>query len=308
MPKKTLKRQRKQRGGKVGMIPIIDDIGRVLYNKFHENPIDKAKKRMSIIAKTNALKDLISWIELSLGNITRSAFKSHDPIITQIANRFVFNKFNEDWFSKNLVTEAQLDDYFEHMDTLEGELKQYYINVFSYGLIRYLKQIYILIVGSTAGSVFDNTENYEKILFTQKKDLPKSSDFIVSQQYSAFLTKKFGETYLNILNKNYVVVSDFINYRIKPILSPVANTVEILPLAAAIAQTPAEQWFDNNNQIKLKEVKAELSPEHIYIDDTEHQKTSGRTSLPVASASRAGGTRKKQNRRKPRKNKTTKTI
>ena len=316
MPKKSLKRQRKQRGGKVGFLPIVDDIWRFIYNKLHENPIDKKRNRKSIFTKINALKELISWIELSLGNIKRSAIKSHDPIITQIANRFWVNRFNKDWFSKNLVTIEQLIDYFDNMYTLEEDLQQEYIKAFGYILIRYLKQIYILITGSTTGSVFDNTENYENILFPQvestENQLPESSTFSVSEKYRKFLTDKFDETYLDILKKNYNTVRDFINSRIKPIFLTMANTVENPQFVAALEYTPEEEFIDTQNNINLKPVKttkifknSEI-PEHIYIDDTKHEIVSDNTGLPVASASIAGGTRKKQIRKKPHKNKTGK--
>ena len=332
MPRKTLKRQRKQRGGKVGFLPIIDDIWRVLYNKLHANPIDKKRNRKPIFAKINALKELISWIELSLGNIKRSAIKSHDPIITQIANRALFNRFNNDYFSKNLVTSEQLIDYFDHMYTFEDGLQQKYIQAVGYILIRYLKQIYILITGSTTGSIFDNTENYEKILFLQgtkyEKELPESSTFSVSEKYSKFLTDKFGKTYLDILKKNYIKVRDFINTRIRPNCFKTAKIVKIPELVAALEYSAEDEVNDNINHNSLIrteyrekpivthvdafEYTPENTPENknpigTHKDDTPYEKTYDNTDLPVASTSLAsGGTRKKQIRNKPRKNKTGK--
>ena len=298
MPRKTLKRQRKQRGGKVGYIPIIDDIWRFLYFKFNENHVDKDKNRDTILAKTKALKELISWIELSLGNIKRSAIKSENPFITQFANRALFNRFNNDYFSKNLVTSEQLNDYTQH-DTLaldqelwlddvisklypqetsieqQKKTQQLGTAVFGYMLIRYLKQIYLLINGSATGTVFENTNNYRKILFPQvepnKPELPENSDFVVFEDYKKFLTKKFGEKYLDTLKENYNMVRNYIYSEIKPKLLEMQNSV-------------IEKIGNINQDIIVRQIEDENAGE--------------------ITGANAGGTRKKQIRNKPRKRKS----
>jgi hypothetical protein len=335
MPKKTLKRQKKQRGG---FIPIIYDIWILVNNKLNPNPNDKEKGRTSMIQKTKALKELISWIELSLGNIKRSVSKSSTPPLTQILNRAVFNRFNKDWFSENLVTNAQMIDYFDEMYKLEKAKQEYlkafghlstqylqqkYLKAFGFFSIQYLKQIYILITGSATDTVFDNTEKYYKILFQQEPDenqLPESSTFSVSEDYQKFLTKKFGEEYLNIFKENYNMVRKFIYSTIIPQLLPVMEDDEIDDFANAEVYTETER---NNDRIN-GDILATVTPKVINYESgslpvaqaaytkkskvpTAEISDTKDFEVPIAEASYVkGGTRKKQMRKKPRKNKTSK--
>lgn len=339
MPRKTLKKQRKQRGG----------------GGFNINLFDKEKNREPISEKTKALKELISQIELSLVNNERAN--------TKFKNKF-FNPYNNDWFERNLVTEKQMNDYLTSMKTLKedpppeeySQQQQQDINKFGYMLIEYLKQIYILITGSAKGSVFDDEKNNNKILFPQEidyendfsesnseinlsdfnydekdlskldyatylsnlnyeKDLPESSTFIVSEKYKEKLTQKFGlnkftgDELLDKFKANYDMVRKFINSKIKPELVPSEDEFQ----DDLDAYNMKRKYFDSLKQKGIKSINFGTGkPKYndaqgTSSNNTEQGTPSDNTEYQGKDESLGGGgTRKKQIRKKPHKNKTGK--
>lgn len=333
MPRKTLKKQRKQRGGEGFNIKLFD----------------KQKNREPISKKKEALEELISQIELSLVNNERANTKSNILGITEFINNVRFER--------NLVTEKQMNDYLTSMKTLkedpppeEYSQQQQDINKFGYVLIEYLKQIYILITGSAKGSVFDDTKNNNKILFPQEldyendfsesnseiklsdfnydeknlsesiynkylselnyeKDLPESSTFIVSEKYKEKLTQKFGEEYLDKFKANYEMVRKFINSKIKPELVPSEDEFQD-DLRAYIKK---REYFDDLKQKGITSINFGTGKPK-YNDTQETPSINFGTGTPSDNTEYqgkdaslgGGGTRKKQIRKKPHKNKTGK--
>jgi hypothetical protein len=233
--KKTKRQNRKFRnkGGGVGYIPFFDDKLKydMLQKTKHKSDINE--NRSSLQQKIFALKELISWIELSLFNIGRAAIKSAVPIFTQGLNRALFNKLDENWTSKNLVTQKQMDDYKNEIDelntgeenieaetTISGLItstsmynrKKYlgsrYVGL-AQALLRYLKQLHILIT-RTSGPFASNNFSIDTIQLGSSIELP------VSEKYRTYLEKKLGVDYLHQFQTNYDVVSNFLNEKLKP--------------------------------------------------------------------------------------------
>lgn len=220
----------KRKGGFFGYAPVIDDllVARKHRNSKHQSDI--VENRLSLFEKTQALKELISWIELSLGNVGRAGVKSDVPIFTQMLNRGLLNRLDKNWTSKNLVTQKQLDDYFNEIG--EGNPEFIYLG---YDLLRYLKQLHILITGTSGPFRFKNSRRLYSIHSIQ---LEPSTKLPVSEQYRTYLQKKLGADYLQSFQTNYDMVTKFFNDRLKPLIPEEVNDASVYDASLYIDDFP----------------------------------------------------------------------
>lgn len=289
--KRQIKTNKRKTGGQIAYIPVLDDFTHALYTYGSKLRSDKINNRMSIDEKIVALKELISWIELSFGNVVRSGIKSDTPVMTQIFNRSVLNRFNAGWFLKNLVSQEQLNDYYEKVNSLDIDqptidvqlrttfgikigretvnrkehLKEIYTNL-GYLLLNYLKQLHILITGNKGPFESYNID----IELSDAFDLP------VSEPYANYLTKKFGKTYLQEFRTNYNIVRNFFNKT-------------LLPKIKRVLPVKAEVYTGDENLNDAGDAYTMLSGTRIPSDNSE---------TPVMATQLAGRTRKTQKRNK----------
>ena len=231
------KRQTKKKT-KGGFIPGVEDLvkGYSLHNTKHDS--DKEKNRTSIFEKTSALKDLIAWIKFSLNDIPGAFSKSFVPPITLGLNRVFFNRFDENWISKNLLSAEQMGDYMQEIDSMNNgkitiditptifgkkigysdprlridHLRDLYL-LFGKSLLYYLKQLHILITGNGGPFGSSNQNFYSNMLV---KELYTSEELVVSEDFEKFLTKKFGKDYLEQFKTNYDKVRIFFYSQLLP--------------------------------------------------------------------------------------------
>jgi hypothetical protein len=289
--KRQIKTNKRKTGGKIGYIPVLDDLTQAFYTYNTKSRSDKINNRMSIDQKIAALKELISWIELSFGNVVRSGIKSDTPVMTQIFNRSVLNRFNAGWFLKNLVSQEQLNDYYEKVNSLDTDeptidvqmrttfgikigrktvnrkehLKRIYTNL-GYLLLYYLKQLHILITGNKGPF-----ESYDIDI-----ELSDAFDLPVSEPYTNYLTKKFGETYLHEFRTNYNIVRNFFNET-------------LLPKIKIVLPVQAEVYTGDENLNDAGDANTMVSGTRIPSDNSD---------TPVMATQLGGRTRKTQKRNK----------
>ena len=193
MPKKTLKRQRKQRGSGF-TIPVAQDIHTGIHKFVTRPKIDK--ERLSIYQKTTNLKELLAEINIRNGQYIKGLLKSKTPTITAIGKRFVTNPYNDEWFAKNFIEprtgDSQLDDYIAN-------------NILSCDdFTTYLKELYIIITGEkfTIERKPCPRRGYE--YFTCNEVLPELSE--VSDKHRKILNDIFEKDVMDQFIENYYAV------------------------------------------------------------------------------------------------------
>ena len=191
MPKKTLKRQRKQRGSGF-TIPVAQDIHSGINTYFTRPKIDKG--RFSIREKIKNLKELLAEINIRNGQYIKGLLKSKTPTITAIGKRFVTNPYNDEWFAKNFIEprtgDSQLDDYIAN-------------NILSCDdFTTYLKELYIIITGGkfTIERIYSPESSY----FTCNEVLPELSQ--VSDKHRKILNDIFKNDVMDRFIENYYTV------------------------------------------------------------------------------------------------------
>lgn len=190
MPKKTLKRQRKQRGSGF-TIPVADDIYGGIYDHYNRSQKDKDKGRLSIYQKTKNLKSLLAEINIRNRQYIKGLLKSKTPILTTLVNRMVINPYNDEWFAKNLIEpktgDSQLDDYLAD-NILSCEF-----------FTTYLKELYIIITEDKF-----TIERPSGRYFECDEVLPELSH--VSDKHKKILNDIFKKDVMDRFIENYYMV------------------------------------------------------------------------------------------------------
>ncbi len=137
MPKKSLKRQRKQRGG------ILGDIYSLIYNSRMSTDKDKILKRYSVYQKMQNMKELLANILFKKREYFHSFTKLSTPVISTFVKSNITNPYNYNWFKKNLIDADQFDDFFASEADADYMRKQFMCSFVG----SYLKQLYIIITG-----------------------------------------------------------------------------------------------------------------------------------------------------------------
>lgn len=255
MPKKSLKRQRKQRGGDDNkdiqtiykcFLILSAFFSIVRFDREKIEDIEDETKKQELLEITfkslkSHYKDFVSTSYAISQSIYIPTLEENSRLHNSSPTKFIF-----------LFTEA-------HFPELTRDKSQ--LNIDNKKFIKFIKEM-------------------EDTVWPDLDNINKKFDFV-------------DQSLIDLIDTN--------KYRFLH-----ATTFENLPLVAGLEYTPVDELLDyhNNNKIPVAEYKKK--PIVTHTDDTAFPYKES-ILLPTASASWAsGGTRKKQIRKKPHKNKTGK--
>ena len=186
--------RRQKRGGKLTTGFLGDLVSKNYSRTQVTTEADRQLGRLDIYSKMQNMKELVSWIYLGKGDVVNAAKKSNTSTFTQIGKRYIINRYTvPHWFDKNFITKDQIIDYYQNN-------RHAYCDI----LIRYLKQLFILITGSNEGFPEREYERYSCIV-SKLPDLGTPSE-----SFRAKLAQIFGEDVMDRFIKNYIEVKSIL--------------------------------------------------------------------------------------------------
>lgn len=276
MPKKTLKRQRKQRGGEVFTFPGYKELHTYINGYYEPTEKDKIKERLSMFKKVNLINDLLESLYYSQGKFLTALKKSKTPFIEQRKNRIDY-PYDENWLENCLITKEQIDDYLSDN-----------INICPL-IVLYLKEMHILITGNPG-------------IFARENDSEDKYQYLYKICNSNLELQKISQHYRNNENSNKLQTIFNSEEDISKILENNYNLViENFNEIRKQSKIPKAEIFEGTNR-NSSAIPDAGNAKYIIPEATlTSNKNNNDDNIPIAN-SVPGGTRKKRRRR----NKSTK--